>query len=234
MSDVRQSPPSVARAGSIDQGLRRYMLRVYNLMCLGLAFTGLSAWFGASSGIYLAIAQTPFIWLLMFSPLIMVFILSARLHKLSNTAARLNFWAFSALMGLSLSYVFLAYTGESVVTTLLITSIAFGSLSIYGYTTKKDLSAWGSFLFMAVIGLIIAMIVNIFMQSSAMHFAISVIGVLVFAGLTAYDTQKIRQEYYQLQGTDMAEKGAIMGALRLYLDFINMFIFLLQFLGNRE
>ena len=153
---------------------------------------------------------------------------------MSANAARTMFFVYSALMGLSLSYVLLMFTGVSVVRTFLVTSAAFGALSLYGYTTKRSLSGMGSFLMMGLFGIIIAMVVNIFMQSSAMHFAISVIGVLIFAGLTAYDTQAIKQIYYAGDTRSVAEKKAVMGALRLYLDFINMFIFLLQFLGNRD
>jgi FtsH-binding integral membrane protein len=168
------------------------------------------------------------------APLGMVIYLSSRLHKMSASAAKTTFWIYAAMTGLSLSYVLLAFTGVSVVRTFLITAASFGALSLYGYTTKRDLSGMGSFLFMGLIGIILASIVNIFMQSPAMHFAISVIGVLLFAGLTAYDTQDIKRIYYAGDSRDIAEKKAIMGALRLYLDFINMFLFLLQFLGNRD
>ena len=221
------------RAG-IDEGLRAYMLRVYNYMASGLAITGVVAYFAAVSGLYVAIAQTPLIWLVIFAPLGLVLLLSARVHKMSTGAAQLAFWSFAALMGLSLSYVFLAYTGTSITRVFLITAASFGALSLYGYTTGKDLSGWGSFLFMGLIGLILAMIVNIFLGSSALQFAISVIGVLVFTGLTAYDTQQIKEMYYQGDSTAVAGRKAIMGALRLYLDFINLFIMLLHLFGNRE
>jgi len=196
--------------------------------------TALTAYLGAASGIYVALAQTPLIWLVVFAPLGMVLYLSARLHRMSEGAAKTTFWIYAALTGLSLSYVLLAFTGVSVVRTFLITAASFGALSLYGYTTKRDLSGMGSFLFMGLIGIILASIVNFFMQSPAMHFAISVIGVLIFAGLTAYDTQDIKRIYFAGDSREVAEKKAIMGALRLYLDFINMFLFLLQFLGNRE
>lgn len=221
-------------AGIMDAGLRIYMTKVYNYMMLGLLATALTAYLGATSGIYLALAGTPFIYVLMFAPLGMVLWLSARLHKMSAARAQAMFWAFAALMGLSLSYVFLAYTGASIVQTFLITSAAFGALSLYGYVTKRDLSAMGSFLFMGLIGIIIASVVNLFVASSALHFIISVVGVLIFAGLTAYDTQAIKRIYYGGDSREIAEKKAVMGALRLYLDFINMFVFLLQFLGNRN
>jgi FtsH-binding integral membrane protein len=210
------------------------MTKVYNYMGLGLLATAITAYIGAASGIYVALAQTPLIWLVVLAPLGMVIYLSSRLHKMSASAAKTTFWIYAAMTGLSLSYVLLAFTGVSVVRTFLITAASFGALSLYGYTTKRDLSGMGSFLFMGLIGIILASIVNIFMQSPAMHFAISVIGVLLFAGLTAYDTQDIKRIYYAGDSRDIAEKKAIMGALRLYLDFINMFLFLLQFLGNRD
>ena len=223
-----------AETRAVDEGLRIYMTKVYNYMAMGLLGTALAAYFGAASGIYVALAQTPFIWLLVLAPLGMVFFLSARLHKLSSTTAKNMFWLYAGLTGLSLSYVLLAYTGVSVVRTFLITAASFGALSLYGYTTKRDLSGMGSFLFMGLIGIILAAVVNFFLQSSALHFAISVIGILVFAGLTAYDTQDIKRIYYAGDTRETAEKKAIMGALRLYLDFINMFLMLLQFLGDRE
>jgi FtsH-binding integral membrane protein len=170
----------------------------------------------------------------MLAPLAMVFFLSFRINSMSVAAAQTTFWVYAALMGLSLSSIFLVFTGQSIVQTFFVTAASFGALSLYGYTTKKDLSGFGTFLIMGLFGLIIASIVNIFLQSSAMGFAISVIGVLIFAGLTAYDTQKIKEMYYD--GDDVAVMGrkAIMGALTLYLDFINLFTFLLQFMGNRD
>lgn len=222
------------RNQTYDAGLRIYMNKVYGYMSAGLLITALAAYFGASSGVYAAIAATPLIWVLVFAPIAMVLFLSVRLHKMSASSAQTTFWVYAGLMGLSLSYVLLAFTGVSVVRTFLITAASFGALSLYGYTTKRELSGMGSFLFMGLIGLILASVVNLFMQSPAMHFAISVIGVLIFAGLTAYDTQDIKRIYYSGDTREVAEKKAIMGALRLYLDFINMFVFLLQFLGNRE
>ena len=223
-----------AQAQQIDVGLRIYMSKVYNHMAIGLLATALTAYFGAASGLYLAIAQTPFIWLLIFAPLGMVFWLSARMHKMSASKARTLFYTYAGITGLSLSAVFITFTGESITTTFLVTAGAFGALSLYGYTTKRDLSAYRSFLFMGLIGLILAMVVNLFMQNSALQFAVSVIGVLIFAGLTAYDTQAIKQIYYAADTREVAEKKTIFGALRLYLDFLNMFLFLLQFIGNRE
>lgn len=225
---------AAAKAGEFDAGLRIYMSKVYNYMGLGLLATALAAYIGATSGIYASIAQTPLIYVLIFAPLGMVLFLSARLHKLSSTTAKNMFWLYAGLTGLSLSYVLLAYTGVSVVRTFLVTAASFGALSLYGYTTKRDLSGMGSFLFMGLIGIILASVVNLFLQSSALHFAVSAIGVLIFAGLTAYDTQDIKRIYHAGDTREIAEKKAIMGALRLYLDFINMFLFLLQFMGNRD
>ncbi len=219
---------------AIDEGLRAYMLQVYNYMAGGLALTGVVAYGAVATGIYQQIAATPLIWVVMLAPLGMVFYLSARVSRMSVGGAQTAFWIFAALMGLSLSYIFLAYTQTSIARVFFITAAAFGGLSLYGYTTKKDLSGWGSFLFMGLIGIIIAAIVNIFLASSALQFAISVIGVLVFAGLTAYDTQRIKEMYYVGDDATVAGRKAIMGALSLYLDFINMFIMLLSLFGNRE
>jgi len=229
-----------ARVEAIDQGLRAFMLGVYNNMALGLAVTGLVA-YGA---FYLAatnpaVAQTlyvsPLKWVIMLAPLAFVFGLSAMVHRMQPATARLVFLAFAAVMGLSMSSIFLVFTGTSIARTFFITAASFGALSLWGYTTKRDLSAWGSFLFMGVIGLIIAMIVNLFLGSTAVQFAISVIGVLVFAGLTAYDTQRIKHTYDVVAGDAAAAgRASIIGALQLYLDFINLFMFLLQFMGNRE
>ena len=238
MSDNPLNQQTAARAEqqapAIDEGLRIYMSKVYGYMATGLLGTALAAYFGAASGLYISLAQTPFIWLLVLAPLGMVLFLSARLHKMSSATAKNMFWLYAGLTGLSLSYVLLAFTGVSVVRTFLVTAASFGALSLYGYTTKRDLSGMGSFLFMGLIGIILAAIVNFFLQSSALHFAISVIGVLIFAGLTAYDTQDIKRIYYAGDTRETAEKKAIMGALRLYLDFINMFLLLLQFMGDRD
>ncbi len=221
-------------AQAIDEGLRTYMLRVYNYMAAGLAVTGVVAYAAVASGIYQQIAATPFIYVVMLAPLGMVFFLAARIGKMSLSGAQIAFWSFAALMGLSLAWIFLAYTGASVTNVFFITAAAFGGLSLYGYTTKKDLSGWGSFLIMGLIGVIIAMVVNIFLASSALQFAISVIGVLVFAGLTAYDTQRIKEMYDVRDDGTVAGRKAIMGALSLYLNFINMFLMLLSLFGNRE
>jgi FtsH-binding integral membrane protein len=224
----------------IDQGLRAYMLRVYNYMMLALALTGVAALGTAalaqSNPAFAAlIYQSPLRWVIMLAPLALVFFISFRIEKMSVAAAQMTFWAYSILVGVSLSAIFLVFTATSIAQTFFVTAAAFGALSLYGYTTKRDLSAMGSFLIMGVFGLIIASLVNIFLQSSAMQFAISVIGVLVFAGLTAFDTQRIKAMYdYVAHDDTMMGRAAIMGALTLYLDFINMFTFLLQFLGNRE
>jgi len=227
-----------ARTAEIDEGLRAHMNKVYGLMSVGMLLTGAVAWgVGTNEAMISAIFATPLKWVVMFAPLIMVFAFGALINRLSVAAAQLFFYAYAAMMGLSLSFIFAVYTGTSIATTFLVTAIAFAGLSLYGYTTKRDLSGMGTFLMMGLIGLIVASIVNIFLASSALQFAISVIGVLIFAGLTAYDTQSIKSEYVahaQHGDADWLGKSAIMGALRLYMDFINMFMFLLQFLGNRE
>ena len=218
-----------------DEGLRSYMLSVYNYMGLALVLSGLVAYIvGTTPALYQPILFSPLKWLVMLAPLGFVMFFSFRIQKMSLATAQLSFWAFAFLMGLSLSTVFLAFTGASVARVFFITAAAFGSLSLYGYTTKRDLSAWGSFLFMGLIGVVIAMVVNIFLASSALQFAISVIGLLVFAGLTAYDTQQIKEMYYELDNSDVMGRKAIMGALRLYLDFINMFMFLMHFMGGSQ
>jgi uncharacterized protein len=217
----------------VDEGLRSYMLSVYNYMGLGLAITGLVAFLVASTpALYGPIFGTPLKWVVMLAPLGFVFFLGAKIRTMSVSAAQLTFWLFAAAMGLSLASIFLVFTGESIARVFFITAGTFGAMSLYGYTTKRDLSAWGSFLFMGLIGIIIAMLVNLFIASSALHFAISVIGVLVFTGLTAYDTQRIKEMYYELDGADVVTRKAIMGALSLYLDFINMFVMLLHLFGT--
>jgi FtsH-binding integral membrane protein len=209
------------------------MLSVYNYMGLGLALTGLVAFFVASTpAIYMPIFTTPLKWVVMLAPLGFVFFLSARIGSMSTGAAQATFWAFAAVMGLSMASIFLVFTGASIARVFFITAGTFGAMSLYGYTTKRDLTNWGSFLFMGLIGIIIAMIVNIFLASPALYFAISVIGVIVFVGLTAYDTQQIKEMYYEGDGADVMTKKTIMGALRLYLDFINLFVMLLHLFGQ--
>ena len=254
----RLARPTVGAApvadAAIDEGLRSYMLRVYNYMALGLVITGVAALAvfnfavagsadGAAAqlpnGMYLTefgvtLYASPLKWVVMLAPLGFIFFLGARIGKMSLSSAQMTFWAFAAIMGVSLSSILLVYTSESIGRVFFITAAAFGALSLFGYTTKKDLSGWGSFLFMGLIGIIIAMVVNIFLASSALQFAISVIGVLVFAGLTAYDTQRIKEMYYVGDDGTVAGGKAIMGALSLYLNFINMFVMLLSLFGNRE
>jgi FtsH-binding integral membrane protein len=226
------------RSAAIDAGLRAHMNKVYGLMSVAMTLTAGVAWaVGTNEAMITAIYSTPLKWVVMFLPLVMVFTFSAMINRMSVSAAQLFFYVFASAMGLSLAYIFAVFTGTSIATTFLITAIAFAGLSIYGYTTKRDLSGFGTFLVMGLIGLIVAMVVNMFLASTALAFAISVIGVLIFAGLTAYDTQKIKTMYLQHAQAGDQEwlgKAAIMGALNLYLDFINMFMFLLQFLGNRE
>ncbi len=227
-----------AEAG-IDQGLRSYMLGVYNYMTLGLAITGffaLGTFMAAvnSQAVAMALFASPLRWIVILAPLAMVFYLSFRIQSMSASAARTTFLIYAALMGISLSSIFLVYTGSTITRVFFITAATFGALSLYGYTTRKDLSAMGSFLFMGLIGLVIASLVNIFLASSALQFAVSVIGVLVFAGLTAYDTQQIKEMYYSSDSNEVAVKKSVMGALRLYLDFINLFLMLLQLFNNRN
>jgi len=233
-----------ARAAEIDVGLRAHMNKVYGLMSVGMLLTGGVAWAVGSSAALLSVLRNPETlqpnllgWVVMFAPLIMVFAFGALVNRLSAAAAQLYFYAFAAVMGLSLSWIFAVFTGVSIAQTFLVTSISFAGLSLWGYVTKRDLSGMGTFLMMGLIGLLVAMVINIFLASSALMFAISVIGVLIFAGLTAFDTQNIKNTYLQhAEGGDQEwlGKAAIMGALNLYLDFINLFMFLLQFMGNRE
>ncbi len=227
-----------ARTAQIDEGLRAHMNKVYALMSIGMLVTGGVAYIvGNNDAMLAAIFGTPLKWVVMFAPLAVVFAFSAMINRMSVATAQAVFYGFAALMGLSISYIFAVYTGVSIATTFLTTAVAFAGLSLYGYTTKKDLSGFGTFLMMGVIGLLVASVVNIFLQSDAVTFAISALGVLIFAGLTAYDTQSIKNTYLQMaQAGDQVwlGKAAIMGALNLYLDFLNMFMFLLQFLGNRE
>ena len=233
---------------SIDEGLRAYMLRVYNYMTTGLLLTGIVAYFFGKASVVsndlgqivgitqigAALFNSPLQWVVMLAPLGFVFYLSARIHKMSLSSAQITFWIFSIIMGLSLASIFIVYTQASIARVFFISSATFAAMSLYGYTTKKDLTNLGGFLFMGLIGIIIASLVNLFVQSSAVHFAISVIGVLVFVGLTAYDTQRIKEMYYSGDSDTIAGKKALMGALRLYLDFINLFIMLLRLFGQRR
>ena len=220
---------------AIDAGLRAYMLRVYNYMTGGLALTGIVAYaVAATPSLFNAIYGSGLAWLGMVSPLVFVLVLSFGINKLKASTAQMLYWAFAAVMGLSLAHIFIIYTGTSIARVFFITAATFGAMSLYGYTTKRDLTAWRSFLFMGLIGIFIAMIVNMFIQSTMMHFLISVIGVLVFVGLTAYDTQKIKESYSAHDGSEAMAKKSIMGALRLYLDFINLFLMLLRLFGTRR
>jgi hypothetical protein len=210
------------------------MLSVYNYMASGVLLTGIVALAFASSGLAQQVLATPLRWLIMLAPLAFVMVLSFGINRLKTSTAQALFWAFAVVMGLSMSSIFLVFTGTSIAQTFFATAAAFAGLSLWGYTTKKDLSGFGTFLIMGVVGILVAVIINIFLQSSALGFAISVIGVLLFAGLTAYDTQRIKSMYAYVAGTDMMGKTVIMGALSLYLDFVNMFTFLLNFMGSRE
>ena len=243
-------------AAAVDAGLRAYMLRIYNYMSIGLAITGLAAlgvYMGAVTdgaagaagkigNVYLtsfgvAMFVSPLKWVFMLAPLAMVFAISFGINRLKPATAQMLFWAFAALMGISLSSIFLVYTHTSITRVFFITAASFGALSLYGYTTKRDLTGMGSFLLMGLFGIIIASVVNIFVASSMLQFIVSVVGVLIFAGLTAYDTQRLKNDYmygYASQGGDVAERAAITGALSLYLNFINLFTLLLQLLGQKE
>jgi hypothetical protein len=254
MSEYNPNP--AARYGStvardrvaVDEGLRAYMLRVYNYMTLGLAITGAVALgtflmavsvdpvTGARSLTQIGqlLYASPLKWVVIFAPLALVFFLSFRIDRLSVGAAQALFWIYAALVGLSLSVIFLVFTGQSITRVFFITAASFGALSLYGYTTQRDLSGFGSFLLMGLVGIIIASLVNIFLASSMLQWIVSVVGVLVFAGLTAYDTQQIKEMYYVGDDGTVAGRKAVMGALRLYLDFINLFTMLLQLFGQRE
>ena len=242
--------PSVAAAPAsavVDQGLRSYMLRVYNYMGIGLVVTGLVAYFTYTqsfieqngrivglTGLGTALYGSPLQWVIMLAPLAFVLVLSFGIQKLSVPVTQVLFWAFAAVMGLSLSSIFAVYTGGSIAQVFFISAATFGAMSLYGYTTKRDLTQIGSFLIMGLIGIVIASVVNIFLHSSGLGFAISIVGVLVFVGLTAWDTQKIKESYNVGFGAEVLAKGAIMGALSLYLDFINLFLMLLRLFGNQR
>jgi FtsH-binding integral membrane protein len=236
-SDAHTSrPPDKAgfRSAAIDAGLRRYMLAVYNYMAVGLGLTGLVAAIAAGSGFYGQIAGTPLIWVVMLAPLAAVLFLIFRIERMSFATVQTVFWVYAGLIGLSLAGILLVYTGISVARVFFISAGTFAAMSLYGYSTGRDLSRFGSFLFMGLVGIILASIVNIFVASSMLHFAISVIGVLVFTGLTAYDTQRIKEIYFSDRGAiDLAKLG-LSGALTLYLDFINLFVMLLQLTRERR
>ncbi len=215
----------------LDEGLRSYMLKVYNYMASGLALSGITAALTASTpAIYNAVFGTPLQWVVMLAPLGLLFAMS----RTSPGTTKVLYWIMVATFGVSISYIFQVYTAESTVRVFFITAATFGSASLYGYVTKRDLTGFGSFLFMGLIGIIIASVVNIFLASSMMHFVISVLGVLIFTGLTAFDTQRIKSEYYHGHSDEVLEKGAVMGAVSMYLNFLNLFMMLLSLLGNRE
>ncbi len=235
LQDRRWMTQTDAAQADIDVGLRSYMLRVYNYMASGLALTGLVAAFVASNqALQQAIFGTPLMWVAILAPIALVFFLSFRINSMSAGTAQAVFWIYAALNGVAFSTVFLAYTGTSIARVFFITAATFGAMSLYGYTTKRDLTGMGTFLFAGLIGILIAGLVNLFLQSSALQFAISVIGVAVFVGLTAYDTQQIKEIYFADDGEEVAAKKSIMGALRLYLDFINIFLMLMQLFGDRK
>lgn len=233
---------TVAGRAEFDMGLRRHMLSIYNYMASGVLLTGVVAMMMARSGLAMTLMTTPLRWLFILSPLAIVMAMSFGRNRFSTSTLKIMFWAFATLMGVSMSTIFLVYTGVSIATTFFATAAGFAGLSLFGYTTQKDLSGMGSFLIMGVVGIIIAMVINMFLQSTAMHFAISAIGVLIFAGLTAYDTQMLKNQYIGVKQANIPAneestylgKAVVMGALSLYLDFINMFQFLLTFLGSRE
>lgn len=237
MADWNEQVVKADRSGAlvIDAGLRAYMIRVYNYMALGLALTGVVAFLTYSApGFYQAIFGTPLAWVVMLAPLGFVLALSFGARRFSAGTAQVLFWAFAAVMGLSLSTVFFAFAATDITRVFFITAAAFGALSLWGYTTQRDLMAFGSFLFIGLVGLIIALVVNLFLRSGGLDFALSVIGVLVFAGLTAYDTQRIKNMYLENLDGEAATKTAVMGALALYLDFINMFLMLLRLMGSNR
>jgi FtsH-binding integral membrane protein len=251
MSDFNRNPAvrggfGVDRAAAIDAGLRAYMIRVYNYMAAGVALTGVVAWltFNAAveqgaGGLVLtpfgqAIFGGPAVILLVLATFGLVFFISFRIQKLQPSTALALFMVYAGLLGVMLSSVFLQYTGQSITRVFFISAASFGALSLYGYTTRRDLSPIGSFLIMGLFGLIIAMLVNIFLKSTGLEFVISAIGVLIFAGLTAYDTQNIKEMYDPQEDGTLTGRKAVMGALRLYLDFINLFLFLLRFFGDRR
>ena len=225
-----------ARAGAVyDEGLRSHMLRVYNYMGIGLVVTGIVAMVVASTpALYVPIFSSPLKWVVMLAPLAFVLLFSFKMQTMSAASAQTMFWAFCAVMGLSLASVFLVFTGTSIARTFFITATMFGATSLYGYTTKRDLTQFSSFMIMGLIGVVIASVVNIFLGSTALQFAISVIGIAVFVGLTAWDTQTIKEQYAENFDAESQQKLAVFGALSLYLNFVNIFQLLLNFTGERE
>jgi FtsH-binding integral membrane protein len=234
-NERRYGATTLQSGAAFDEGLRQHMLRIYNYMGLGLVVTGLVALIvGSTPALYVPIFSTPLKWVVMLAPLAFVFFFTFKMQTMSASAAQMTFWAFCAVMGLSLASVFLVFTGASIARTFFITATMFGTTSLYGYLTKRDLSKFGSFLMMGLIGVVIASVVNIFLGSSALQFAISLIGIVVFVGLTAYDTQNIKEQYGEHADHESQQKMAVFGALSLYLNFINIFQLLLNFTGQRE
>ncbi len=225
----------VATRTTFDAGLRSHMLSIYNYMTSGVLLTGIVALLFARSGMAAQVMTGgPLTWLIILSPLAIVLGMNFGANRFSKGTLAAMFWGFAVLMGLSMSTIFLVYTGASIAVTFFATAGAFAGLSLFGYTTQKDLTGMGSFLIMGVVGLVLAMLLNMWLQSPGLMYAISGIGVLIFAGLTAYDTQRLKNQYAEVRGTEWAGKAVVLGALTLYLDFINMFQFLLSFMGSRE
>ena len=224
----------VIGAGTLDQGLRKHMLSIYNYMASGVLLSGVVALLFRGVAEQLMLSRSPLMWLIMLAPLGFVFAISFGANRMQTATLQALFWGFAGVMGLSLSTIFVVYTGGSIAATFFAAAAAFAGLSLVGYTTKKDLTGMGSFLIMGVIGLLVASVINMFLKSPGLYWAISFLGVLIFAGLTAYDTQKLKLQYEHVRGTDFAGKAVVLGALTLYLDFINMFQFLLAFMGQRE
>jgi FtsH-binding integral membrane protein len=227
--------PGIGRDGAVgttfDAGLRRHMLSIYNYMASGVLLSGIVALLMFTTGTAQAMFMSPLRWIVALAPLAVVFAMSFGANRMQTSTLKALFWAFTVLMGMSLSTIFLQYTGASIAVTFAATSAAFAGLSLYGYTTKRELSGFGTFLIMGVVGLIVASVINMFLQSPGLYYAVGFLGVLIFAGLTAYDTQKLKRIYYAIPG-EFAGKAIVLGALELYLDFINMFLFLLRFMGS--
>ena len=236
--------PTAGAAAGYDEGLRSYMLSIYNYMASGVLLTGIVALLVSSNPALLSVffaqdamgrvGPTILGWVAMLSPLAIILVMNFGVNRLSEGALKACFWGFAALMGVSMSTIFIRYTGASIAQTFFITAASYGALSLYGYATKRDLSAMGKFLIMGVVGILIAMVANIFIQSSPLQLAINILGLLIFAGLTAYDTQRLKELYFQVQGSAFIGKSAILGALTMYLNFINLFQFMLQFMGSRR
>lgn len=247
-TSVPRAGDAVARGTTFDAGLRQHMLSIYNMMASGVLLTGIVSLLFVNSSLFetaYQVTQTPYGravqpttlgWIISLSPLAFVLVLMfGGVQRFSKSTLQVMFWSFTVLFGLSMSTIFMTYTGESIASAFFAAAAAFAGLSLFGYTTKKNLSGWGSFLMMGLIGIIVAMLLNAFVfQSGAMGLVINILGVLIFAGFTAYDTQRLKEEYAHVRGTEYAGKAVVMGAFSLYLDFINLFMFLLQFLGNRE